>query len=202
MWRENLHFRVTERAYVKLSHFAPGVYWEMPKKRDVLYAKDKELEYWMKLTLQVKNLGHTPANVERICVAGKIVAKDGKLPAKPDYADGKITEIHAHLVTEDDLQHPVRTKIARDDVDALWGGEKRLYIIAYAEYRDKFGKRHRASYARQYDPTQDPGRPITLQDGQRWDDESLKTVNNLPFIEQSGYNADITQRWNGSWPET
>ena len=63
MLRTNEHYRVTERAYVKISHFAPGIYWVMPQKEETRYSEEKNLRYGMGLYFRAKNFGRTPASV-------------------------------------------------------------------------------------------------------------------------------------------
>ncbi len=196
------HFRVVERAYVKLSHYPPGIYWEMPSKQDTLYGDESRLEYWIRFDLRVKNFGATPATVMQICMAHRIVAKDESLPAKPDYSDGTTEAVNAFLVTDDEFQNPIRQMIAKSDMDAIWNCEKCLYVFGYAEYLDKFGNRHRSGYARRYELNMDYfSRPVTLRTGQL-PAAALREGNNLTFVNQPRYIYDLTQNANGTWPQT
>jgi hypothetical protein len=197
------HFQVVERAYVKLSHHPPGVYWENPRPADLFYGQKESLEYWVRIDLRAKNFGKTPAHVTQICLAYQLVGKDESLPDTPNYSVGTIGPAHAFLVADDEFTHITRRKIAIEDKESIWKGEKRLFVFAYVEYRDKFGNHHRGRYARRYEHGADVAAPINIHTGERLiRDESIMRITNLTFVDQPTYNSDITQHADGSWPES
>ena len=197
--RADIHFRVSERAYVKLSHIGPGIYWEYPRPEDNRYARDKKR--WMHIDLQATNSGRTPADVRNICVAKSIVEKDARLPEVPDYSIGSVdNSASAFLVSDDRFLHMVRLECSTDEMWEIISGNKWLYIFGYVEYLDKFGSRHRAGYARRYDKGRDASPAPDFATGT--DFQRPEGVNNLIFVDQSGYNFDITQNADGTWPKS
>ena len=202
--RADGHFRVSERGYVKLSHFSPGIYWESPRRAAVLYDQVEGIRRWIRVDLRVKNFGKTPADVTEICIAHAVKDKDQKLTERPDYSAGEISPAgRAFLVTDDTFSHPIRREITQADMRDVLKGDKWLYVFGYVEYIDKFGILHRGGYARRFDSDSGPNAPIIVRSGdslQRTEDVLRR--NNLIFIDQPRYNYDITKSPGGSWPET
>ncbi len=196
------NFKVSERAYVKISHIAPGIYWEAPQVTDVLYHADTA-EYRMRIELQIKNFGKTPAEVVDVCMARSIVTKGENLPAVPDYSTGNVDGTHAFLVTDDTFFHSHRPLIAKNEMDDIINPDEPqrwLYIFGYVEYIDKFGEHHRGGYARRYERGRDGPAPVTIRIGGTVPGAAVQGRNNLVFVDQAGYNYDITQNTDGSWP--
>jgi hypothetical protein len=202
-FKADRHFRVVERAYVKLSHHPPGIYWENPRPADLFYGQQDSLEYWVRADLRVKNFGKTPAHVTEICLACKFLGEGEKLPGQPDYSEGTIGPAHAFLVADDEFTHMTRVKIAIEDKRSIWDGAKRLFVFGYVEYRDKFGTHHRGRYARRYEHGPTAPTPIIIHTGQSLiRNEAMLRASNLIFVDEMGYNSDVAQRSDGSWPET
>jgi hypothetical protein len=197
MWRTNKHYRVSERAYVKLSHHAPGVYWEFPAPQKVLYSKDNRC--WIRCDLEVKNFGKTPSGVYEIRVGHLIVAETDPVPEEPDYSSPTIETTDAFLVTGNDFNQPVRREITRETFQAIYRGHQALYLFARVEYRDKFGACHRGSYARRYAREADSDYVLTLRTGETLKDEDRAGRNNLVFISKRGLNNDVTRNCFGIW---
>src|ERR1700733_3639195 len=196
--KADTHFQVVERAYVKLSHHPPGIYWQNPG----LHVPEENREYWVRIGFRVKNLGKPPAHVTEICLAYKPVGKGEKLPDVPNYSEGTIGPAHAFLVTEDEFSHLTRVKIAIEDKESIWKGDKRLFVFGYVEYRDKFGANHRGRYARRYEHGPEAPTPINIHTGEKLRrDEGVISIPNRAFVYQIRYNSDIPQRTDGTGPE-
>ena len=165
--------RNTERAYVKMSHRAPGLEWG----------------FWVKcddcsVRIQVKNHGSTPADVTDVVVKCLVLRKSHKLPGTPNYRQrGARPALKAFLVKDDEFTYSTRFQLTTRKVAAVKKGNLILFIYGYADYIDRFGDRHRGGYARQYQP----GLDILLD---RMTAEERQKVNNLLFVTQRGYNYD------------
>ena len=190
-WRASQHFRVTERAYVKMSHYPPGLYWERPDYRLV------GQPCWVRVDIQVKNFGHTPAEVTRILVTKKILPKGENLDVQPDYSNGRASPIHASLVTDDKFTHPERMELSAEEANHIWNADRWLYIYGYVEYTDKFGMQHRAGYARRYARGRDNPNPFSVSSSTESVERTadVEKRNNLVFVELPGYNYDQSYRW-------
>ena len=149
------------------------------------------MKYDVEIHVAVKNLGNTPATVERTLV--QFMFSDEPLPKDPPYkwADAKITNIH--LVKSDEFTVHGYWKIQSSAFESLRANRlMELYVFGCAEYRDRFGQRHRVGYARQYSVRADERhfykKPRTV--GQV-DEAAWESRNNLPYVTQPGYNYDI-----------
>lgn len=199
-WR---HFRVTERSYVKLSHLPPGIYWEVAKNADPRNDRKEERDFWVRFDLRVKNFGNTPSIIRDVRMVCKPVPKGERLPDRPDYSKSTINPMDTFLVKDDQFVHQARIVISDPDLVAVWNGEKILFLFGYVEYVDRFGAVHRGGYARRYDREMDGTGTITIDAGQSLQrTKEMTERNNLPFIDQRHYNYDITQNFDGSWPDS
>ena len=148
MRRENEHFRVTERAYVRMSHVSnmrTGLQWRKEphsSEADVL--------------IEVKNCGRTPGRVTAVWLTCKVVPKGQEFPVNFSYADGDLSydsgEGYSFVMPSDAIFVPQELDIheaERRDVDE---GSATLIVFGYVDYIDQFGARHRAGYGRQYIP--------------------------------------------------
>ena len=174
MRRSNEHFRVTERAYVKLSHMPPGIIWV--RQGGYCHAV---------LSFRVKNFGHTPAHVTDAHFEPIFLAQDEKLPDAPEYTllEGRSVTA-AFLVADDEMVHRADIGILHAQHTAVMDETSRLVIIGYVDYLDKFGIRHRGSYAREYEPGMDQP-PANINAA-----PDFAKRNNLVIVSERLYNDD------------
>jgi len=165
--RADEHFQVTERAYVKMSHTSPGINWVSP------------LVGQGSIRIQIKNFGNTPAEVTDAFVDCMVRAGDhveALPPYRPD-TPGRLPET-AFLVKGDRFFMQGAVNISTTQRAAVEAAESLLIIFGFVDYIDKFGTRHRAGYARLYDPSVD--RLIPEEEAR----------NNLPIFQHRDYNFD------------
>ncbi|HJX17066.1 MAG TPA: hypothetical protein VJ437_02595 [Acidiferrobacterales bacterium] len=168
MSRQNKANKTIERAYVKMSHYSPGL-------------NDISGTFW--LYIEVKNHGNTPANVTDILIKPIILPNNEFLPTVPDYVRFRDEDTpKAFLVANDEFSFSELFKVPEQMPD-IESGKLRLYLIGYVDYSDKFGDRHRAGYARMYKPEIDNRKGYSS-------DEAYSKRNNLIFVTQDGYNYD------------
>jgi hypothetical protein len=172
------HFRVVERAYVKMSHYPPGIDWF--ETTAMAHAT---------IAIRVKNFGRTPGHVTDVHVEGRLLQEGEELPAIPQYELLEGREItSAFLVTDDEFVHRVDLGIPPRDLQKIREGAARYFIIGYVDYRDRFGGHHRGCFGRFYDPDIDD--TAQLGSGNVWTEEVWTGRNNLTIIEQPLYNDD------------
>jgi len=167
------NFKVTERAYVKISHYPPGITWiEQTAMANAV------------ILIRVRNFGRTPAHVTDVHVEGIILGEDEELPPVPQYQLLEGREVtSAFLVTEDEFVHRAAIGIPPTQLQAIRAGSERYFISGYVDYRDRFGARHRGSFARFFD--------TDIDDRDQYpSDETWHGRNNLTIIEQPLYNDD------------
>jgi hypothetical protein len=126
--------RMAERAYVSLSHEAPGLYFH-PADMVGVGAQ-----------VRVKNCGRTPASIVRVVLT---IWEKAKLPDEPPYLDASpVADTSFFLSTGDHVIVPYQynTDAGRDIAD----GRRPAWLIGYVDYIDTFGQQHRAGYARQF----------------------------------------------------
>jgi hypothetical protein len=152
LWRSNErsseHFRVTERAYVKMSHVSKmrtGLQW------------DKEPDSGkFTVLIEVKNCGRTPARVTAVWLTCKAVLKGQEFPVTFSYADGSLSydsgEGYSFVMPSDAIYVPHELSIQDADRRAADDGSATLIVFGYVDYIDQFEVRHRAGYGRQYIP--------------------------------------------------
>lgn len=145
-----------ERAYVRMSHTSPGI---NPTNR--------------KVQIEIKNVGRTPADVMGVRLGPLVVDAGERLPSPPPYSLTENMLAAQSFVASGDyffVRHGI--PISDSDWVAIQARQKDLYIFGLVEYVDRFGKWHRAGYARRYAPDREP--------------------NNLAFVGLSGtYTYDI-----------
>lgn len=161
--RSNEHFRVTERAYLRMSHVTP----DKGKGQAFTFTDDGLPGF----RLQIKNWGRTPARILAINI--EIIVRDRKHPLPPEppfkgpaYPQAIFLVPDASFFQSPPFEEPM-------DVPAIMNGSKILYIIGFVDYEDRFGDRHRSTY----------GRTLVL------DPPSYE--NNLVFIAEGRYNDDF-----------
>lgn len=138
------NMETADRAYMKMTHELPGI----------MFNETKSL---FQVTLRIENCGKTPASVSDVRLGVTILEHGEPLPRFPLYSDPPFDETHyGFLVPNDFFFHkrhfPTGTAIEEVRVSA-----KKLWIHAYVDYRDTFGQRYRAGYARTYEPVIDNG---------------------------------------------
>lgn len=175
--RADSAIRTIERAYVKMSHYPPG-----------LNIEDASGMCWVKL--QVKNFGHTPARVIDAFVTVKVLPNNEPISANPVYKTNLITSVYrVFLVTGDEATYyPTPFNIGPSSVSDLRSGALNLWLIGHVDYLDMFGRQYRAGYARMYRYEVDM-RALYPNGG--IGDEAYANRNNLVFVTEEGYNYDI-----------
>lgn len=135
------HFRVTERAYVKVSPVDPGIKW------------DGDIAGGYTIAWRIKNFGSTPARVTDVISNAIVAPKNMIFDEIPESVRHEFPkETRAFLVRDDEFyQHP-HADIAASERNLVESGAERLIVYGYADYIDQFGIRHRAGFGRQYLP--------------------------------------------------
>jgi hypothetical protein len=173
-YRQEGHFKATERAYVKMSHVEPGITF---RERGGI-----------SFNVQIKNWGSTPARVTDAVVC--LVHAEGsprKWPPKPVYIkDDNHAESKAFLVRDDYFFIPREfdeEALPEGKLKKIKAGDAALLVFGYVRYIDAFDQAHQAGYGRWYDYRRDlPKAGVTL--------EEWKKRSNLAFIQSDEYNYD------------
>ncbi len=171
--------RASERAYVKMSHERPGVWFG----NGSWFVRSKAINY-----------GRTPADVTDIHVTRLILPIGNDLPPTPPYnrSEGNKYATSAFLVAGDKVFTTFGGVISDQELESIRNGMTRFYVFGYVDYVDRFKTRHRAGYSRMYQPEIDI-RP----NGQS--EEVFAKRTNLVFVPQHGYNYDrIRSRGEGN----
>lgn len=118
--------RITERAYVKMSHVSPGAMFDTAK---------------LSVQVQIKNGGRTPAQVTDLLLK----FTTSPLPIRPDYTkeEGAPASQEWYLRAGDKVFVTVSFDVTPQDVQAVRGGRLPLFVFGYVDYEDVFGVRHR-----------------------------------------------------------
>ncbi len=141
-----------------MSHVQPGIAFPSP---GVIAA-----------TVQIKNNGRTPANITAVVLD---VWPGEELPEQPPYLDlGKSKTAGFYLSAGDEFFKRITKTVAPEVVSQVRSGAPRAWLLGYVDYTDTFERRHRAGYARRYEPDV-PGEQ-----------------NNLALETKAGYNYDST----------
>lgn len=161
-----------ERAYVKLSHVPPGLNIE---KTDGFF--------WV--SEQVKNFGNTPALITDVVITFKLIAKDKALPTVLEYEkrSGRQPRQAFLVKGEEFFFNTSPQQMTAANLRSITADTHRFYVLGFVDYIDNFGCRHRAGYARVYNPD--------LDDRTHYSNEKeFLDRNNLVFVSQVGYNYD------------
>jgi hypothetical protein len=167
------NFTASERAYVKISHLPPGLSFE-----------SGDGTVFASINLEIKNHGRTPARITKVRIKSRHFLPADPMPVEADYGDAidpNATE--QFLVTGDYFYSGGTLPLDRGYYDLISRGIEILWVYGYVDYIDIFGQRHRAGYARYFDPSLDN------QSRYRTEEEFLKR-SNLPFVGRRGYNYD------------
>lgn len=161
------------RAYVKMSHEQPGSTFE---------TDSGVFRMW----IHVKNYGRTPARITNALIKHLVVPISDSLPDIPDYTKNTATHegLTAFLVAGDEaFLSMVFSGVPPDSLRAVALKMHKLWLYGYVDYIDQFGQRHRAGWARLYDPDRDNRTYYPS-------DEEFAKRSNLVFVEKAGYNYD------------
>jgi hypothetical protein len=137
------HARRVERAYVKMSHRAPGIMFGTKPSIDLM--------------VEVKNFGRTPARISGVIITPIVWPKDKSLPQNPAYVNfWKVGKVPAgFLVCDDHFVIDSTTTISEEQFSAVQEGTHDVIVIGYVDYVDQFERHHRSGYAARYDRHRD-----------------------------------------------
>jgi hypothetical protein len=162
-WNQLIHFRRTDRAYVRINSNPPGVRFS-----------DKEP---IACTFTIKNYGETPAHITDIFMKAEVTPQRTLLPYPPDFSGTtKYPCSAAFLVRGDSLSYnPDLGSLTAEQFQSIKIGTHTVSLYGYVDYIDAFGQRHRGQFGQNYyAPNDNKG------DG----------MSNLTFLMQKGYNDD------------
>ena len=172
LYKTTAHFKIVERAYIKISHRPPGIETEGITGL-----------FWV--NLEIANFGKTPARVTDLFLKHVVVPHQKGLTEVPDYSVPAVRDNipNAFLVTEDKFFFVQRCKIPKLEMISIMELQSDLYLIGFVDYVDQFKQRYRGGYARRYQPRMD--------DRSRYKtDDAFEQRSNLVFVAQNGYNYD------------
>lgn len=178
--------KIIERAYVSLSHYPPGL--QIP---GLVYTDEKNVACRnIEVTIGIKNFGNTPANVTYVLVQLFVSTED--LPEMPPYNESGLRRIWVSTLKGDDFhvfQNFPFSFEGIEDIQKSGGSKTKVYVLGYADYIDKFSERHRAGFARWYNPVADDHRLYEDETG-KVNEQTWNERNNLLFVTQPHYNYD------------
>jgi hypothetical protein len=163
-WR---HSRITERAYVKLSHKAPGVFPSGER---------------LAVVVRIKNFGRTPADVTDVYLRHDVFYPGTEVNAPEYIIDSRRIRPISFLVTNDEFFHLHEFDVTETQWDDIVANKAILVIYGYVDYIDKFKGHHRGGYARMYDPRVDRREYRTPQESE--------ARNNLEILPHGRFNYD------------
>ena len=165
------NMQAADRAYIKMSHMRPGLIFNEPL-ADVMYGTVRTGD----VMIEVSNIGKTPARITAFVMTYFTLSQGEPLPPLPPYDRGRTErpEVRTTMYGTDAMSPNFKMNLSIDEFTTIHARTSRLYLLIYADYIDQFEVRHRAGYARRYDP------------------ESL--VNNLVLVTQRDYNYDIQRK--------
>lgn len=97
------------------------------------------------LNIHLKNLGETPAVVERQCIA---FAADKELPAAPTYPVENTRDVGfgAAVLSGETYDIWIPNPWAKEQIQAYMRMEAKLWVYGFIEYRDFLGNAHRKGF--------------------------------------------------------
>jgi hypothetical protein len=201
--------KAIERAYIGMSHHPPGI----EPKSERISSEPSRWKHQLSVRIKITNHGNTPARITRSLV--QLILTNADIPRAPAYDERQARPGHVFLVKSDSftITTPYEfqssgEKRFSDAFRELAEHGHRLYVIAYVDYIDTFGRRHRAGYGRLYEPAiDDPNRPDyrnyrpvpddahgverrLLRQATEFDPSLYAARNNLVLLTQPGYNYD------------
>lgn len=154
--------KMSERAYIKMSHDEDG-----------LVITQNETVRMCDVNLKIENCGRTPGTVTDVRLNISLLGGDKVLPKIPNYGGVPDESTPNVFLVPGDFFYWFRVRsLGKLDSPNPATGAIRLYVLGYVDYIDIFGQRHRAGYARQYNPHVGGGKK------------------NLFFVSEPGYNYD------------
>lgn len=199
--------QAVERAYIALSHIPPGLVVHTVRVDDTTW------NHGVSLRLKVTNTGNTPAEITSTLV--QVIWTNADIPNRPNYnktlvRNGRVllNKGGSYGITHRYLFHTTRKPSFHEAFREMSMAGHTLYVIAYADYIDKFGARHRSGYARVYEPLLDDKslpdylEPVPSKEAssaaerairsgfQRFSQKRYERRSNLIFITRTGYNYD------------
>jgi hypothetical protein len=172
LFKTTTHFKIVERAYIKMSHRPPGI-------------ETEGITGLFGVTLEIANFGKTPARVTDVFLTHVVVPHKKGLPKIPDYQLPAVRDNipSAFLVTEDKFFFAQSFRIPKVETISIMELESDLYLIGFVDYVDQFKQRHRGGCARLYQPRMDDRSRFKT-------DDAFQQRSNLVFVAQDGYNYD------------
>ena len=148
MLRTNKHFRITERAYVRLSHVTEG------RRAAFDWLQGGAGEATMQI--EIKNCGRSPARVTGVWLGGRCVPDGKEFPTYFSYREGHSATAskigRAFLMPSDQILIPWALNFSPEEYEAVELGNATLIIFGYVDYIDQFGDHYRGGYGRQLIP--------------------------------------------------
>ena len=157
-----------ERAYVKMSHVAPG-----------LILDDMG---GLAVQLRIKNFGKTPARVNDVRVDFRYLPDIMALPSVPPAIE-KLGDVLAFLVQDDEFYYTPQRALGVTVLDNLRENVGTLLVWGYVDYTDAFDQRRCSGYGRIYCRSADIH-------GITQSTESFLSRSNLDLVTQAAYNYD------------
>jgi hypothetical protein len=142
-WQQEQHFKVSERAYIKMSHLGP----KDKQGKPALEFNDARMP---SVTLKITNHGRTPGTAIETRVTSRVLPH-GQLPTRDCSGPNTVKSAGAFLVTEDTyFISPEFPALSVEEKRAVDGGARDLWIYGYVDYVDQFRQRYPAGYGRFY----------------------------------------------------
>lgn len=148
---------LAERAYLKVVFSKEGLQWKWTR---------RDAPSGFEIDLSVKNFGRTPASVTDIRLGCSRREHEDLLPHDfPALIEKENREAapNAFLPPNDDTTAHRFFGIRPESYTEVIESAQRLWVFAYVDYIDTFGKRHRAGSARYYEPIMEGGKDSALR---------------------------------------
>ncbi|MDQ6733939.1 MAG: hypothetical protein M3Z35_07450, partial [Nitrospirota bacterium] len=102
--------------------------------------------------LLITNIGLTPGTITETLLMPLFVASGASPPNKPPYDERARVQVRDFLHKDDAMRGFRQFPITDELRTAIRTKRHTLYVIGYLDYVDQFSQRHRAGYARRYNP--------------------------------------------------
>ena len=145
-WRQYIYYRRTERAYVAMAHTPEGIH--------------EDGHHQWRVRVEIRNCGNTPAAVEYGVI--RLQRELGDVEQWPERADVDHAIPGGFLVRNKHYNATLSFDVNTLDRTIIRAGK--MWLLGWMVYRDTFGRRHRAGYARHVTPG--------LGNNLHWDDTS------------------------------
>lgn len=177
-----------ERAYIDMSHAPPGLLIESFVGSS---GADPISRQRVRLSIGIKNYGNTPGTVTARLI--QLHFADGPLPSMPPYDESLIETLRVPAMKDGVLNNTSIWNVESEKLTRVRSEQPaNLYVIGYVDYMDQFGGRHRAGYARVWDPFAADRHSIYVSNKHGVDvvQDQTTAQNNLPFVTEMAYNYD------------